>query len=150
MFDQKFQEKMIKIAMKEACIAIKEGNQPFGAVLVDEKGKIIERTHNVCNTTMDPTAHAEIILIKKTCKKLKTKDLSAYTLFCNAESCSMCMTAIIKANIKNIYYGAKIEENANPYVRAIEIASKSKEKINLIGGILEEETTAQILLGRKK
>ncbi len=150
MFDQKFQEKMIKIAMEEANIAIREGNQPFGAVLVDEKGNIIERAHNICNTTMDPTAHAEIILIKKTCKKLKTKDLSAYTLFCNAESCSMCMTAIIKANIKNIYYGAKMEENANPYVRAIEIASKSKEKINLIGGILEKETTAQILLGRKK
>lgn len=60
----------------------------------------------------------------------------------------MCMTAIIKTKIRMVYHGAEMEDNANPYVRAKEIVNKSKEKIELISGILGKECTEQILSTR--
>lgn len=148
MFSQEMQEKLMIIAIEETSMAINEGNRPFGAILVDKQGNIIERAHNVCNSNIDPTAHAEISLIRNACKKLKTRDLSEYIIFCNGESCSMCMTAIIKAKIKTIYYGAEMEDNANPYIRAIDIVNKSKEKIELIN-ICKDECTKQLLEARE-
>jgi tRNA(Arg) A34 adenosine deaminase TadA len=148
MFNREMQERLMAIAMEETNKAIDEGNGPFGAVLVDEHGNIIERAHNICNTSVDPTAHAEITLIRNACKKLKTRDLSSYIMFCNGESCSMCMTAIIKAKIKTIYYGAEMENDANPYVRAFEIINKAKDNVQLIN-ICKEECTKQLLEARK-
>ena len=82
----------------------KEGG-PFGAVIVDKEGKIISTGNNKVIKTNDPTAHAEIVAIRKACSKLKTNDLSEYTLYSSCEPCPMCLSAIIWANIKNVYYG---------------------------------------------
>ena len=82
----------------------KEGG-PFGAVIVDKEGKIISTGNNKVIKTNDPTAHAEIVAIRKACSKLKTNDLSEYTLYSSCEPCPMCLSAIIWTNIKNVYYG---------------------------------------------
>ena len=82
----------------------KEGG-PFGAVIVNKEGKIISTGNNKVLKTNDPTAHAEIVAIRKACSKLKTNDLSNYTLYSSCEPCPMCLSAIIWANIKNVYYG---------------------------------------------
>lgn len=77
---------------------------PFGAVIVDAKGNIISEANNMVLKNNDPTAHAEVIAIRKACEKLGTYDLSGCTIYTSCEPCPMCLSAIIWANIKNVYY----------------------------------------------
>ncbi len=76
---------------------------PFGAI-VEKDGKIVGRGHNTVILSKDPTAHAEINAIRMATKILRTHDLSGCTLYVNAEPCPMCLSAIIWANIKNVYF----------------------------------------------
>ena len=103
----------MKIANKNAEEGIKnnEGG-PFGALIVDSLGKIISTGRNNVLETKDPTAHAEIEAIREACKKLNTYDLSGYTLYTTCEPCPMCLSAIIWANIKNVYYGCTRKDAA--------------------------------------
>lgn len=82
----------------------KEGG-PFGAIIVDKEGNIISNGNNQVLKNNDPTAHAEIVAIREACKKLNTYDLKNYTLYTSCEPCPMCLSAIIWANIKEVYYG---------------------------------------------
>ena len=137
-------EEIMKQVMQEVDIAIKEGNSPFAAFLLDENGNVLFKEHNTVNSKMDPTAHAEINLIRKACKELQTKDLSNYVLISNAWSCSMCMSASIKAKIQNYIFGAKSESNMNPNVTIFDIQSKTKNNLNIIIDILEKQCIKQI------
>ena len=82
----------------------KEGG-PFGAVIIDKEGNIIAEGNNRVLCSNDPTAHAEVVAIRTACEKLKTYDLSDYILYTSCEPCPMCLSAIIWANIKTVYYG---------------------------------------------
>lgn len=95
----------MKIADEEAKINLveKEGG-PFGAVIVKD-GQIISRAHNQVLKNNDPTAHAEVMAIRKACEKLNTYDLSNCEIYSSCMPCPMCMSAIIWANIKKVYYG---------------------------------------------
>ena len=79
---------------------------PFGAVITNEKGDIVSKGNNKVLKENDPTAHAEIVAIRIACKKLNTYDLSNYVLYTSCEPCPMCLSAIIWANIKQVYYGS--------------------------------------------
>ena len=76
-------ENLMKIVMQEVEKAIEEGNSPFGAILIDENGNIIEKAHNTAKSMCNPVLHAEINLITKACKKLNTRDLSKYYIMSN-------------------------------------------------------------------
>lgn len=76
---------------------------PFGAVIVKD-GVIISEAHNTVVESCDATAHAEINAIRKASRKLKTHDLSGCVLYTSAEPCPMCLSAIIWANIKEVFY----------------------------------------------
>ena len=104
-------DKFMKIAIENAenGIANKEGG-PFGAVIVDKRGNIIANGNNKVLKNNDPTAHAEIVAIREACKKLNTYDLSEYILYTSCEPCPMCLSAIIWANIKEVYYGCTKED----------------------------------------
>ena len=97
--------KYMKQARKNAKNGIinKEGG-PFGAVVVDDKGQIISNGNNQVLKKHDPTAHAEVVAIREACKRLNTSDLSEYILYTSCEPCPMCLSAIIWANIKEVYY----------------------------------------------
>ena len=143
-------ENLMRIVMHEVEEAIKYGNSPFGAILIDENGNIVEKAHNTAKSMCNPILHAEINLITKACKKLNTRDLSKYYIMSNAWSCSMCMSACIKAKIQNYIYGAPSEETMNPNVTIFDIKDKSKIKLNIEIGILENECRLQIDNARKK
>ncbi len=98
--------KYMKIAKENADNGVlkKEGG-PFGAVIIDRNGNIISNGNNKVLKNNDPTAHAEIVAIRNACKKLNTYDLSGYILYTSCEPCPMCLSAIIWANIKDVYYG---------------------------------------------
>ena len=85
---------------------------PFGAVIIDKKGNIIASGNNQVLLKNDPTAHAEIIAIRRACEILDTYDLSDYILYTSCEPCPMCLSAIIWSNIKEVYYGCTREDAA--------------------------------------
>lgn len=99
-------------AIKEAYANSKNNYQsggPFGAV-IEKDGKIIARGHNTVLSSKDPTAHAEINTIRKAAEVLGTHDLSGCSLYVNAEPCPMCLSAIIWANIKTVYFANTKED----------------------------------------
>lgn len=90
----------------------KEGG-PFGAVIIDKNGNIISSSNNTVLKDNDPTAHAEINAIRSACKNLNTYDLKDCILYTTCEPCPMCLSAIIWANIKEVYYGCTKEDANN-------------------------------------
>lgn len=85
---------------------------PFGAMIVKDD-KIIALASNTVLKDNDPTAHAEINAIRKAGKVLNTHDLSGCELYATGYPCPMCLSAIIWANIKTVYYGTNLEDAAN-------------------------------------
>ncbi len=85
---------------------------PFGAVIVKD-GIIVGRGDNHVLINHDPTAHAEVMAIRDACKNLGTHDLSGCVVYTSCYPCPMCMSAIIWANIKEVYYGNTKEDAAN-------------------------------------
>lgn len=140
---------LMRLVMSEVDIAIKEGNSPFAAFLLDKEGNIKYKAHNTTNTDCDPTAHAEINLIRKACKDLNTKDLSNYILISNAWSCSMCFSAAIKAKISNFIFGTESDSNMNPNITIYDIKENCSNEIKIITGILKDECKKQIEDSRK-
>jgi len=143
-------ENLMRTVMHEVEEAIKEGNSPFGAILIDKNGNIIEKAHNTAKSMCNPVLHAEINLITKACKKLDTRDLSKYYIMSNAWSCSMCMSACIKAKIQNFIYGAPSESDMNPNITIFDIKEKTNNKLNIEIGVLQDECQSQIENARKQ
>ena len=84
---------------------------PFGACIVKD-GKIIGKGINRVIKDNDPTAHAEIVAIRNACKNIKSHDLRGCELYTSCYPCPMCLSAIIWANIKTIYYANNKEDAA--------------------------------------
>ena len=82
---------------------------PFGAVII-KNNEIVGKGNNQVVLKNDPTAHAEVVAIRTACEKLKTYDLSGYILYTSCEPCPMCLSAIIWANIKEVYYGTDLKD----------------------------------------
>lgn len=142
-------EKYIKMSQREAEKAIVSGNAPFGAVAIDKQGFVVAKAHNTVNTGCDPTAHAEINLLKKLAKKLKKVKFDDIKIFINSEPCSMCASAMIRSRIREIYYGASQENKQSLYIPFIDIVKKSVKKITIKSGFLIDSCQKQISKGRK-
>ena len=84
---------------------------PFGACVVKD-GEIIGKGSNNVLKNNDPTAHAEIVAIREACKNINTYDLNGCELYTTCYPCPMCLSAIIWANIKKVYYGNTKEDAA--------------------------------------
>lgn len=95
----------METALKEADLAAKRGEVPVGAV-ISHKGKIIAQAGNQTLELKDPTAHAEILAIRKACKLLETERLVECDLYVTLEPCPMCAAAISFARIRRLYFGA--------------------------------------------
>ena len=99
-------------AIAESAKNLKTGHGgPFGAVVVKD-GVIVGRGHNEVLKHNDPTCHGEIQAIRDACRSLGTYDLSGCELYTSAEPCPMCLSAIIWANIKTVYYGNSAKDAA--------------------------------------
>ena len=98
-------EKFMAEALKEAEKSANFDEVPVGAVIVKD-GKIIARGHNLREKKNDPTAHAEIVAIRKACKKLKSWRLEGCTIYVTIEPCSMCAGTILWTRMQRVVYGA--------------------------------------------
>ena len=83
---------------------------PFGAAIIDKDGKILSVSSNSVLRDNDPTAHAEVNAIREACQKINSYDLSDCVLYTTAYPCPMCLSAIIWANIKKVYFGCRAED----------------------------------------
>jgi tRNA(Arg) A34 adenosine deaminase TadA len=93
-------------ALKEAHAAAARGEVPVGAVLVAPDGKVVARAGNETRARHDPTAHAEVLVLREACALLQTERLSGFDLYVTLEPCPMCAMAISAARIARLYYGA--------------------------------------------
>ena len=101
-------EDFMNLALKEAQKAFLQDEVPIGAVLVEpESGQIVAKAHNKSEHGSDATAHAETLIIRKACQKLKTKRLWGLDLYVTLEPCTMCAAAISFARIRRLVFGAK-------------------------------------------
>lgn len=98
-------EDYMRLAIEEAVAAEREGNRPFGAVLVRED-EVIGRGHNRCESDCDPTAHGEVNAIRDACRALGAVTLDGATLYTTAEPCLLCTGAITYAGIARVVIGA--------------------------------------------
>jgi guanine deaminase len=105
---------IMKLAIDEARRTMNENKGgPFGAAIIDKQGNIISIASNLVLESHDPTAHAEIVAIRNASKKLKTHDLSECILYATGYPCPMCLSAIIWANIKEVYYATDLKDAEN-------------------------------------
>ena len=98
-------EKYMKVALREAKRGRRKGEVPVGAILV--KGdQILAQDHNRCIELNDPTAHAEILVLRKAGKVLRNYRLNNTTLYVTVEPCPMCASAMIHGRICRLVFGA--------------------------------------------
>lgn len=138
-----------KLCQQEAEVAISEGNVPISAIITDLEGNILVTAHNTQNIDSDPTAHGEINALRNLGKQRETRYLDGCVAFGNAEICSMCASACIKAHIYAFYYGAPAESSMDPWLPITDIAKVSKNPIYIEGPILGDECGEQIARGRE-
>ncbi len=99
--DEKFMRRTLEMAREN----IDAGGGPFAALLVKD-GEVIAGAGNRVTSMHDPTAHAEILVIREAAQKLETHDLSGCELYASCEPCPMCLGAIYWAHVSAVYFGA--------------------------------------------
>ena len=127
----------MKIALEEAKKS--DIDIPVGCV-IEKEWVILSYTSNKKEKTNDITNHAEIIAIREASGKLNNSRLSSCNLYVTLEPCPMCAWAIINSRIKNVYFGA-YNLNYGAFGSKINLNNISQNKVNVYGGIMEDECT---------
>ncbi|MBR1729205.1 MAG: nucleoside deaminase [Selenomonadaceae bacterium] len=131
-------KEFMKIAIEEAQLAALKNEIPIGAVLVDENGFIIAKAHNLVMTLNDPTAHAEILVIRESSKNFGLR-LTNSTVYVTMEPCPMCAGALVLARIRRLVYALP-----SPYGAAGSLFNVTdnlflNHQIEVVAGCLEDE-----------
>ncbi len=138
------QKNYMKEALREADKAFEKGEAPVGAIIVKE-GKIIARAYNLREKNLDPTAHAEILAIRKAAGKLDGWRLSGCDMYVTLEPCAMCAGAIIQARISRVFFGAD-DPKAGAAGSVVNLFEERRfnHRVEVEAGIMKEECS-QIL-----
>ena len=99
-------EHWMREALQQAKRAAQRDEVPVGAVLVDRVGELIASGHNQPISALDPTAHAEIVVIREAARQLQNYRLPDTTLYVTLEPCAMCVGALVQARVSRIVFGA--------------------------------------------
>jgi tRNA(adenine34) deaminase len=92
-------------ALEQARLAGIRGEVPVGAVVVRD-GRLISEAHNLTVTTADPTAHAEVVAVRRAAAEQGDWRLEGVTVYCTLEPCAMCCGALVLARVPRVVYGA--------------------------------------------
>ena len=127
-------------ALREAEKAERMGEVPVGAVIVSSDGKRIASAHNESISRNDPTAHAEILALRRAGNKLGNYRLTDTIFYVTLEPCVMCVGALIHARVGHLVYGAKdVKAGAVDSIYAIPRDSRLNHRMEISSGVLEKE-----------
>ena len=129
----------MRMALQEAELAPASGDVPVGALVVCE-GKVIGRAHNEREKHQDPTAHAEILALRRASKALGRWNLAGCTLYVTLEPCVMCTGALVSARLDRLVFGApdpKAGAVRSKYALAED--PRMNHRLAVVGGILSKE-----------
>ncbi|MFZ0544058.1 MAG: tRNA adenosine(34) deaminase TadA [Candidatus Promineifilaceae bacterium] len=136
----------MQAALAEAEKAAELGEVPVGAVAV-LGGEIIGRGYNRKESDQDPTAHAELIVLKEAADFVKNWRLVGVTLYCTLEPCPMCAGAMIQARLPRLVYGAKdLRFGADGSILDVLSEPRFNHRVEVVSGVLEAEA-AEMLQG---
>ena len=132
-------------ALEEAAKAFKRGEVPVGAVIVETSGNIIARAGNETRGRMDPSAHAELIAIRKACNTLKTERLLNCDMYVTLEPCAMCAALIAHARIRRVYFAASDPKSGGVQQGARVFEHKQTHHVPEIYSGIGEEKAVKLL-----
>ena len=126
-------------ALLEAEKAAAEGEVPVGAVVADDRGKVVARAHNRPLALQDPTAHAEILAMREAAKRWGNYRLVGATLVVTIEPCIMCMGAALHARVARIVFGARDPKwGAAGSLMDLARDERLNHRIEVVSGVCEE------------
>jgi len=102
-------EKWMRAALAEAERARAMDEVPIGACVIDDNGELLASAFNRTITDNDPTAHAEMIVIREAAREIGNYRLTGVTVYSTIEPCAMCAGALVNARVKRLVYGADDE-----------------------------------------
>jgi tRNA(adenine34) deaminase len=137
-------EQLVAMTMTLAAEAANRGDPPFGALLVSPQGEVVAMASNRQVSGDDPTAHAEVELLRAAARAGYRPPLRGCTIVVNAEPCSMCASAIVKAELGELIYGAPHEPHMDPDIGVADIFARARNPPRVFAAILETEAAGQI------
>jgi tRNA(adenine34) deaminase len=136
-------EAAMRMALAEAQRATAHGDVPVGAVLLDSQGAVVAADHNRREETADPTAHAEMLVLRAGALRRGDWRLNGHTLVVTLEPCAMCAMAAVWARVDQIVYGAPdFKAGAAWSLFNIPQDARLNHRCELVSGVLGEEAAA--------
>jgi tRNA(Arg) A34 adenosine deaminase TadA len=128
-------------ALELARRAVAAGEVPVAAILTAPDGTVLAEAHNLTKSLPDPTAHAEMLVLREAAARLGSERLTGCTLTVTLEPCPMCAAAIAEARIARLVYAAP-DPKGGGVVHGPRIFAHSRHVPEVVGGIAEEEAAA--------
>ncbi len=136
--DNKWMARALKVARR----AVPMGEVPVGALVVHADGRVLAEAHNLRETVCDPTAHAEVLALRRAAEALGSWRLTECTLYATLEPCPMCVGAAVNARVPRLVYGCR-DPKAGAVDSLYNIATDPRlnHRIEVVSGVLAEEAS---------
>ena len=133
----------MRLALDQARMAAMHGDVPVGAVVVDQAGSVLAAAGNEREVRYDPTAHAEILVLRETARRVHSWRLTGLTLVVTLEPCTMCAGALVLARIARLVFGA-FDPKAGAVSSLFDVVRDPRlnHRVDIRSGILEAECSA--------
>ncbi|MFE9699514.1 tRNA adenosine(34) deaminase TadA [Streptomyces sp. NPDC006270] len=132
-------------ALAEAAQAASAGDVPVGAVVLGPDGAELAAAHNEREATGDPTAHAEVLALRRAARAHGEWRLTGCTLVVTLEPCTMCAGALVQSRVNRVVYGARDEKaGAAGSLWDVVRDRRLNHRPEVIGGVLEDECAEQL------
>ncbi|MFC7306094.1 tRNA adenosine(34) deaminase TadA [Streptomyces monticola] len=135
----------MRLALQEADKAALGGDVPVGAVVLSPEGELLATGHNEREATADPTAHAEVLALRRAAAKLGRWRLTGCTLVVTLEPCTMCAGALVQSRVDRVVYGARDEKaGAAGSLWDLVRDRRLNHRPEVITGVLTDECAEQL------
>ncbi len=133
----------MRLALRQAEIAAGSGEVPVGAVVTDGDGNVLSSARNERETLGDPTAHAEVLAIRRAAEKVGGWRLPGAVLYVTLEPCIMCMGAVVNSRVETVVFGSyDAAAGALESDYGVGVNGKCNHTVGYRGGVMERECSA--------
>ncbi|ASG67244.1 tRNA-specific adenosine deaminase [Francisella halioticida] len=126
-------------AYEQALLAYDAGEVPIGSVVVDQNDQILAQSYNQTITLNDPTAHAEILSLRKAAKRLNNYRLIDTKLYVTLEPCIMCFGALVQARVSELIYACDDTRVGVTSIRMLHQSRSFNHKFQIINGVMSQQ-----------